>query len=119
MSWRLGAGRRRARTPWRGDRAERSPASFRADWAAPGPESADDPRPPLLGATVGSDPIGRGYEITPPNRAEAWASNPPGDDREVPVGLLTLALIAALGLAWLGGTHLVRWALERPALTGA
>ncbi len=77
-------------------------------------------RTPRLGPPpLGLDPIGRGYEITPPNRAEAWASSPPGDDREVPVGLLTLALIAALGLAWLGGTHLVRWALERPALTGA
>ena len=32
--------------------------------------------------------------------------------------VLTLVVIAVLGLAWLGGTHLVRW-LERPALTGA
>ena len=77
-----------------------------------GPTSPQQ-RPPL-----GIDPIERGYEVKPSNRQEAWASNLPGDDREIPVGLLTLALIAALGLAWLGGTHLVRWVLERPPLTG-
>jgi hypothetical protein len=68
---------------------------------------------------LGIDPIARDYEIKPPNRADAWASNLPGDDREIRVGLLTLALIAVLGLAWLGGIYLVRWVLERPALTGA
>jgi hypothetical protein len=74
--------------------------------------------PPQQRPCLGIDPIARGYEIKPLNRADAWASLP-GDDREIPVGLLTLAVIAVLGSAWLGGTQLVRWALERPALTGA
>jgi len=75
--------------------------------------------PPQQRPCLGIDPIARDYEIKPPNRADAWAWNLPGDDRAIPVGLLTLALIAVLGSAWLGGTHLVRWVLERPALTGA
>src|SRR5260370_36104405 len=76
------------------------------------------PTSPAQLAPLGSDRIGRGYEGKSSNRQEAWASNLHADDREIPVGLLTLALIAALGLAWLGGTHLVRWVLERPPLTG-
>ena len=83
-----------------------------SDECLAGPTSPQQ-RPPL-----GIDPIERSYEVKPSNRQEAWASNLPGDDRDIPVGLLTLALIAALALAWLGGTHLVRWVLERPPLTG-
>jgi hypothetical protein len=74
--------------------------------------------PPPQRPPPGIDPIGRGCEIKPPNRQDAWTWNLPADDREIPVGPLTLALIAALGLAWLGGVQLYRWVLERPPLTG-
>ncbi len=64
-----------------------------------------------------TDPIESTFEVKPPRPEEAWAPNLPDQDREIPVGFLTLALIAALGLAWIGGTYLYRLVAE-PPLTG-
>jgi hypothetical protein len=76
--------------------------------------------PPTPGPPIGSDSIGPSYEIKPPDPKESWASNLPRDDGGIPVGLLTLALMAALGLTSISGNYLYRWLqLERPALIGS
>ena len=80
----------------------------------PAGRSPPDPEPP-----PGSDPIAGSYEIRPPDPKDSWASNLPRDDGGIPVGLFTFALVAALGLASIGGNYLYRWIqFGRPPLTG-
>jgi hypothetical protein len=50
---------------------------------------------------------GRAFEVRPPRPDEALSANAWRDDRRSSVGSLTLAVIAALTLAWLGRTHFV------------
>ena len=80
-------------------------------------ECPAEPVPPSQRPPLETDPIESPYAVKPPHPQEAWASNLAGQDREIPVGFLTLAVIAALGLGWLGGSYLYR-SLAEPPLTG-
>ena len=63
--------------------------------------------PPGQPSALGLDQVGRADEVRPPRPDEALSANPCPDDRKISVEFLTLAIIATLTLAWVGGTHLV------------
>src|SRR3981081_4057052 len=69
-------------------------------------ESPSGPMPPRQPA-LGLNQVGRADEVRPPRPDEALSANVCRDDRRISVESLTLAVIAALTLAWVGGTHLV------------
>src|SRR2546421_1896856 len=77
-------------------------------------------RAPLAqGPRRGIDTSGRASAIRPPCRDEAWTANLRDDADRIPIGLITLAFVAALGLALFGGAQLHRWiSLEPPAPNG-
>lgn len=54
----------------------------------------------------GTDGIARAGEIRPPRPDEALSSLVARDDRRITVELLTLAILAALALAWIGAASL-------------
>jgi hypothetical protein len=75
--------------------------------------------PSTQGPRRGIDSSRRVYAIRPPGRNEAWAANLRDDADRLPIGLITLAFVAAIGLALFGGAQLYRWVcLESPAPTG-
>ena len=63
--------------------------------------------PPEQPSALGLDQVGRADEVRPPRPDEALSANACRDDRKISVESLTLAIIATLALAWVGGTHLV------------
>ena len=63
--------------------------------------------PPGQPSALGLDQVGRADEVRPPRPDEALSANACRDDRKISVESLTLAIIATLTLAWVGGTHLV------------
>src|SRR6266704_2434538 len=70
-------------------------------------ESPSGPMPPGQPSALGLDQVGRADEVRPPRPDEALSANACPDDRRLSVEFLTLAIIATLALAWVGGTHLV------------
>src|SRR5882757_5623362 len=70
-------------------------------------ESPSGPMPPGQPSALGLNQVGRADEVRPPRPDEALSANVCRDDRRISVESLTLAVIAALTLAWVGGTHLV------------
>src|SRR4030088_1482510 len=70
-------------------------------------ESPSGPMPPGQPSALGLNQVGRADEVRPPRPEEALSANARRDDRRISVESLTLAVIAALTLAWVGGTHLV------------
>ena len=70
-------------------------------------ESPSGPMPPGQPSALGLDQVGRADEVRPPRPDEALSANTCPDDRKISVEFLTLAIIATLTLAWVGGTHLV------------
>src|SRR6266508_4813891 len=60
-------------------------------------------------------PPARVHEVRTPNRDEALVSIVPGDRHGLRVGLVTGALVAALGLGWAGGSNLYRFLDLNPA----
>jgi hypothetical protein len=73
-----------------------NPMSFERKWCRMPPE-----RSPEL------NQIRRAYEVKPPTPDEAFSARTCREDRRSPVECLTLAVLAALPLAWLGGAHLI------------
>ena len=63
--------------------------------------------PPGQPSALGLNQIGRADEVRPPRPDEALYAITCRDDRRISVESLTLAVIAALTLAWVGGTHFV------------
>jgi len=63
--------------------------------------------PPAQPSVLGLNQAGRADEVRPPRPDEALSANACRDDRRLSVEFLTLAVIAALALAWVGGTHFV------------
>ena len=70
-------------------------------------ERPSGPMPIGQPSARGLNQIGRADEIRPPGRDEALSVNACRDDRRISVESLTLAVIAALILAWVGGTFFV------------
>src|SRR6266566_7615570 len=70
-------------------------------------ESPSGPMPTGQPSALGPDQAGRADEVRPPRPDEALSANACRDDRRLSVEFLTLAIIATLALAWVGGTHLV------------
>jgi hypothetical protein len=70
-------------------------------------ERPSGPMPPGQPSALGLKQIGRAGEVRPPRPDEALSANACRDDRRVSVESLTLAVMAALILAWVGGTHFV------------
>src|SRR5258708_29236452 len=70
-------------------------------------ESPSGPMPPAQPSVLGLNQVGRADEVRPPRPDEALSANACRDDRRISVEFLTLAVIAALALAWVGGTHFV------------
>jgi hypothetical protein len=70
-------------------------------------ESPSGPMPPGQPSALGLNQVGRADEVRPPRPDEALSANARRDDRRISVESLTLAVIAALTLAWVGGTHFV------------
>jgi len=70
-------------------------------------ESPSGPMPPGQPSALGLDQVGRADEVRPPRPDEALSANACRDGRKISVESLTLAIIATLTLAWVGGTHLV------------
>src|ERR1700716_1927364 len=70
-------------------------------------ETPSGPMPPGQPSALGLNQIGRADEVRPPRPDEALSANACRDDRRISVESLTLAVIAALTLAWVGGTHFV------------
>jgi len=70
-------------------------------------ESPSGPMPPGQPSALGLDQVGRADEVRPPRPDEALSANACRYDRKISVESLTLAIIATLTLAWVGGTHLV------------
>jgi hypothetical protein len=69
-------------------------------------ESPSGPMPPAQPSALGLNQVGRADEVRPPRPDEALSANACRDDRRISVEFLTL-VIAALALAWVGGTHFV------------
>jgi len=63
--------------------------------------------PPAQPSALGLNQVGRADEVRPPGPDEALSANAYRDDRGISIEFLTLAVIAALALAWVGGTHFV------------
>ena len=70
-------------------------------------ESPSGPMPPAQPSALGLNQVGRADEVRPPRPDEALSANACRDDRRISVEFLTLAVIAALALAWVGGTQFV------------
>jgi hypothetical protein len=70
-------------------------------------ESPSGPMPPAQPSALGLNQVGRADEVRPPRPDEALSANAYRDDRGISIEFLTLAVIAALALAWVGGTHFV------------
>src|SRR6195256_1289257 len=70
-------------------------------------ERPSGPMPPGQPSALGLNQIGRAEEVRPPRPDEALSANACRDDPRISVESLTLAVIAALTLAWVGGTHFV------------
>ena len=70
-------------------------------------ERPSGPMPIGQPSARGLNQIGRADEIRPPGKDEALSANAYRDDRGISIEFLTLAVIAALALAWVGGTHFV------------
>ena len=70
-------------------------------------ESPSGPMPPGQPSALGLDQVGRADEVRPPRPDEALSANACPDDRRLSVEFPTLAIIATLILAWVGGTHFV------------
>jgi len=70
-------------------------------------ESPSGPMPPGQPSALGLDQVGRADEVRPPSPDEALSANACPDDRRLSVEFLTLAIIATVILAWVGGTHFV------------
>jgi len=70
-------------------------------------ESPSGPMPPGQPSALGLNQVGRADEVRPPRPDEALSANARRDDRRISVESLTLAVIAALTLAWVGCTHFV------------
>jgi hypothetical protein len=67
-------------------------------------ESPSGPMPPAQPSALGLNQVGRADEVRPPRPDEALSANACRDDRRISVEFLTLAVVAALALAWVGGT---------------
>jgi len=78
-------------------------------------ERPSGPMPIGQPSARGLNQIGRADEIRPPGKDEALSANACRDDRRISVESLTLAVIAALILAWVGGTFFVT---DGPPLSG-
>src|SRR3981189_2546893 len=65
------------------------------------------PIPPRQPSALGLSQSGRADELTPPRPDEELSSIACCDDSRLSVESLTLAVIAALTLAWVVGTHFV------------
>jgi len=70
-------------------------------------ESPAGPTPPAQPSALELNQVGRDDEVRPPRPDEALSANACRDDRRLSVEFLTLAVIAALALAWIGGAYLV------------
>lgn len=70
-------------------------------------ERPSGPMPPGQRSVLGLNQIGRADQVRPPRPDEALSANVCRDDRRISVELLTLAVVAALILAWVGGTRFV------------
>ena len=70
-------------------------------------ERPSGPMPLGQPSALGLKRIGRAGEVRPPRPDEALSANACRDDRRISVESLTLAVTAALTLAWVGGTHFV------------
>jgi hypothetical protein len=64
------------------------------------------PMPPGQPSAFGLNQIGRADEVRTPRPDEALSAITCRDERRISVEFLTLAVIAGLTLAWVGGTHL-------------
>jgi hypothetical protein len=69
-------------------------------------ESPSGPMPPGQPSAVGLNQVGRADEVRSPGPDEALSANACRGNRRISVESLTL-VIAALALAWVGGTHFV------------
>src|SRR6266849_1461198 len=69
-------------------------------------ESPSGPMPPGQPSAVGLNQVGRADEVRPPRPDEALSANACRGNRRISVESLTL-VIAALALAWVGGTRFV------------
>jgi hypothetical protein len=65
------------------------------------------PTPPAQPSAPDLNQVGGADEVRPPRPDEALSANAGRDDRRSSVEFLTLAVIAALALAWIGGAYLV------------
>jgi hypothetical protein len=65
------------------------------------------PMPPGQPSAFGPNQIGRADEVRTPRPDEALSAITCRHERKISVEFLTLAVIAALTLAWVGGTHFV------------
>ena len=63
--------------------------------------------PPAQPSVLGLNQAGRADEVRPPRPDEALSANACRDDRRLSVEFLAPAVIVALALAWVGGTHFV------------
>src|SRR5258708_38390335 len=70
-------------------------------------ESPSGPMPTGQPSDLGLNQVGRADEVRPPRPDEALSANAWRDGRRISVESLTLAVIATLTLAWVGGTHFV------------
>jgi hypothetical protein len=69
-------------------------------------ESPSEPMPPGQPSAIGLNQVGRADEVRSPGPDEALSANPCRGNRTISVASLAL-VIAALALAWVGGTHFV------------
>jgi hypothetical protein len=65
------------------------------------------PMPPGQPSAVELNQVGRADEVRPPRPDEALPANPRRGDRRTSVESLTLAVMAALALVWVGVAHFV------------
>ena len=70
-------------------------------------ERPSGPMPPGQPSAPGLNQIGRADEVRPPRPDEASSANACRDGRRISVESTTLAVVAALALAWVGGTQFV------------
>jgi hypothetical protein len=70
-------------------------------------ESPSGPTPPAQPSALELNQVGRADEVRPPRPDEVLSANAYRDDRRMSVEFLTLVVIAALALAWVGGTQFV------------
>jgi hypothetical protein len=70
-------------------------------------ESPSGPMPPGQPSALELNQVGRADEVRPPRPDEALSANARRDDCRISVESLTLAVIAALALAWVGAAYFV------------